>query len=102
MGQSMIILYNPVSSPSKKAVLPMSLLSLGALLEGQEDYRIVDGNLVVDGLTELRQALLQTGANILAVTVMPGPQLSDAVRICKVLKAEFPNLTIVWGGYFPS
>jgi anaerobic magnesium-protoporphyrin IX monomethyl ester cyclase len=98
----MIILYNPVSNPPKKPVLPMSLLSLGALIEGEEEYRIIDGNLVADGLTALRQALRETGAKILGMTVMPGPQLSDAVPICKALKAEFPALTIVWGGYFPS
>ncbi len=98
----MIVLYNPVNSPSKKAVLPMSLLSLGALLEGEEDYLIIDGNLVQDGLAALRQALRETGADVLGLTVMPGPQLSDAVPICKALKAEFPNLIIIWGGYFPS
>ena len=49
-----------------------------------------------------RQALRETGAKILGMTVMPGPQLSDAVPICKALKAEFPGLTIIWGGYFPS
>jgi pyruvate-formate lyase-activating enzyme len=98
----MIILYNPVNSPSKKPVLPMSLLALGALLEGKEDYRIIDGNLVADGLTSLREALRESGAGILGLTVMPGPQLSDAVPICKALKAEFPKLIIVWGGYFPS
>ena len=98
----MIILYNPVNSPSKKAVLPMSLLSLGALLENAEDYLIIDGNLVADGLTALRRAVSETGADILAVSVMPGPQLCDAVPVCKALKAEFPKLTIIWGGYFPS
>jgi radical SAM superfamily enzyme YgiQ (UPF0313 family) len=98
----MIILYNPVSSASKKPVLPMSLLAVGALLEGHEDYRIVDGNLVTDGLTALRQALRETGAGILGMTVMPGPQLTNAVPICKALKAEFPGLVIVWGGYFPT
>src|SRR5215471_11651028 len=98
----MILLYNPVSSPSKKPVLPMSLLSLGALLEGKIDYRIIDGNLVADGLATLRGALRDSGAQVLGMTVMPGPQLSNAVPICKALKAEFPKLTIVWGGYFPS
>ncbi len=98
----MIILYNPVSSASKKPVLPMSLLAVGALLEGDVEYRIVDGNLVPDGLIALRQALRETGAKVLGVTVMPGPQLTNAVPICKVLKAEFPELTIVWGGYFPT
>src|SRR5262245_33535330 len=98
----MIILYNPVNSPSKKAVLPMSLLSLGALLEDVEDYLIIDGNLVADGLATLKHAVSETGADILALSVMPGPQLSDAVPVCKALKAEFPKLTIIWGGYFPS
>jgi len=98
----MILLYNPVSSPPKKPVLPMSLLSLGAQLEGEVEYRIIDGNLVADGLAALRGALRETGANVLGMTVMPGPQLSDAVPICKALKAEFAGLTIVWGGYFPT
>src|SRR5258705_12982504 len=79
LGRSaVIVLYNPVSSASKKPVLPMSLLSLGALLEGVEDYCIVDGNLVADGLSALRDALRATKADILAMTVMPGPQLSNA------------------------
>lgn len=98
----MIILYNPVSSSTKKPVLPMSLLAVGAVLEGHEDYRIVDGNLVADALTALRQALRETGSRILGLTVMPGPQLTNAVPICKALKTEFPELIIVWGGYFPT
>ena len=57
----MIILYNPVSNAQKKPVLPMSLLSLGAMLEGETDYRIVDGNLVPSGLDALRQALRSGG-----------------------------------------
>jgi radical SAM superfamily enzyme YgiQ (UPF0313 family) len=33
---------------------------------------------------------------------MPGPQLINAVEHSKKLKNEFPYLTIIWGGYFPS
>ena len=98
----MIVLYNPVSSASKKPVLPMSLLAIGALIEGEADYRIVDGNLLADGLSALRQVVRETKATILGMTVMPGPQLTNAVPICKALKAEFPHLVIVWGGYFPT
>ncbi len=98
----MIIFYNPVSSASKKPVLPMSLLAIGAVIEEVEDYRIVDGNLVPDGLAALRGAIQETGAHIVCVTVMPGPQLCDVVPVCKALKREFPGLVIVWGGYFPS
>jgi anaerobic magnesium-protoporphyrin IX monomethyl ester cyclase len=96
-----IVLYNPMSSPTRKRILPMSLLALGAVLEGRYDYLIVDGNVVDDPLAALRSAVRE-GANLLAVTVMPGPQLSEAFPHCLALKREFPGLTIVWGGYFPT
>jgi hypothetical protein len=96
-----VILYNPRSNASGKRILPMSLLALGAVLEGKHDYSIVDGNCESDPLSAIREQI-QAGANLLAVTVMPGPQLSQAVPYCRALKAEFPHLTIVWGGYFPT
>jgi radical SAM superfamily enzyme YgiQ (UPF0313 family) len=98
----MIILFNPPSNATRKPVLPMSLLAVGALLDGVHDYRIIDGNLVRDPLEALDQAIGETGADLLAITVMPGPQLSHAVPISRELKARFPSLTIVWGGYFPT
>ena len=33
---------------------------------------------------------------------MPGPQLVSAAKLSKLLKARFPEIPIVWGGYFPS
>ena len=97
-----IILYNPVSSANRKPVVPMSLLALGAVLEGEHDYLIVDGNLEPDPLVTLDRAIDGTGACLLAVTVMPGPQLNHAVPLCRELKVRHPELTIVWGGYFPT
>lgn len=98
----MIILYNPQSSAGRKAILPMSLLAVAALLEGRHRYRIIDGNIVDDGLTALEEAIVNDDVHILGITVMPGPQLSEAVPISKSLKEKFPDLTIVWGGYFPT
>ncbi|MCS7221665.1 MAG: radical SAM protein [Anaerolineae bacterium] len=98
----MLILYNPPSSAGRKPVLPMSLLALGAVLEGEHEYAIIDGNLEPDPLAALDRAVRETGADILGVTVMPGPQLSHAVPQCRQLKAMHPRLTIVWGGYFPT
>jgi anaerobic magnesium-protoporphyrin IX monomethyl ester cyclase len=98
----MLILYNPPSSANRKPILPMSLLAVGALLEGEYTYRIVDGNLAKDPLAALDGAIRETGAEVLGVTVMPGPQLAHAVPVCRELKARFPRLTIVWGGYFPT
>ncbi len=98
----MIILYNPPSNAQRKPILPMSLLALGAVLEGEHDYQIVDGNLVSDPIAALDQVIRETGADILAVTVMPGPQLNAAVPTCRRLKSAHPNLKIIWGGYFPT
>lgn len=98
-----VILYNPVSSASRKPILPLSLLALGAVLEGRHEYVIIDGNLTADPLAEI-SARLAAGDRpaVLAVTVMPGPQLADAVRLCKALRPRYPELFIVWGGYFPT
>ena len=44
----MLILYNPPSNTERKPILPMSLLAFGAVLEGEHDYLILDGNLEPD------------------------------------------------------
>ncbi len=101
MKKPNIILYNPHSNASGKKILPMSLLALGAVLEGRYEFSIVDGNCERDPVAAIR-ARVRDGANVLGVTVMPGPQLARAVPHCRALKKEFPQLTIVWGGYFPT
>ena len=98
----MIILYNPPSSPARKPVLPMSLLALGAVLEGHYEYRIIDANLEDNPLATLLRAIDTDGAHILAVTVMPGPQLMHAVPLCRQIKMLRPQVVIIWGGYFPG
>lgn len=98
----MLVLYNPPSNATRKPVLPMSLLAVGAALEGEREYRIVDGNIVADPVAALDRAIRETGAAVLGVTVMPGPQLADAVPTCREVKRRHPGLTIVWGGYFPT
>ena len=96
-----LILYNPRSSASRKPVLPMSLLAVGAVLEGQREYELVDGNLHDDPLAELASRLdPAAGDVVLGVTVMPGPQLEEAVPLCRELRRRHPSLTVVWGGYF--
>ncbi len=98
----MIILYNPTSNAQRKPVLPMSLLAVGAVLEGEHDYRIVDGNTERDPVEALDRAIRETSADVLAMTVMPGPQLNQAVPLARELKRRHPSLPIVWGGYFPT
>lgn len=97
-----LILYNPPSSTTKKPVLPLSLLALGAVLEGHYDYQIIDGNLEDQPVGTLSEIIRQQKIDILACTVMPGPQLSHAAPLCRTLKERYPHLITVWGGYFPT
>ena len=97
-----VILYNPQSTASRKRILPLSLLALGALIEGRHEYVIVDGNVEPDSLSALDGRVRDWGARVLAMTVMPGPQLSAAVPLARELKRRNPDLIMVWGGYFPT
>jgi radical SAM superfamily enzyme YgiQ (UPF0313 family) len=101
----MILLFNPLSTTPGKQPLPLSVLSLAAVLEGKEPWSLVDGNVVADPAAEIIARLSAATArerSLLAVSVMPGPQLSQAVPVCKAVRAALPDVPIVWGGYFPT
>jgi anaerobic magnesium-protoporphyrin IX monomethyl ester cyclase len=97
----MILLFNPRSARWKHR-LPLSLLSLAAALEGIYEYEIVDGNFETDPVRALAKIIVEKKVRYFGVTVMPGPQLAEAITVTRDLKARFPNLVVVWGGYFPS
>ena len=101
----MIVFFNPLSTTPGKQPLPLSVLSLAAVVDGHEPWSLVDGNLVPDPASEIIARLSAAsgdGLRLLAVTVMPGPQLSQAVPVCKAVRAALPEVAIVWGGYFPT
>jgi radical SAM superfamily enzyme YgiQ (UPF0313 family) len=75
---------------------------LGAVLENKYPYEIIDQNLNKDALQRLDQLAQRREIKYLGVTVMPGPQLFEAIPISKYLKEKYPGLTIIWGGYFAS
>ena len=102
LRKARVVLFNPQNAAVPKPVLPMSLLALGAVLDGTADWVLVDGNLERDPLGAVDQAVREMEADILAITVMPGPQLKQAVPFTRELKARFPRLQTVWGGYFPT
>jgi anaerobic magnesium-protoporphyrin IX monomethyl ester cyclase len=98
----MIVLINPASTPSPRKPLPMSVLAVGSLLEGEFDYTIVDGNLEPDVIGRVTAIAERQPLTAIGMTVMPGPQLSQAVPLSRALKRQFAGVPIVWGGYFPS
>src|SRR6185369_15828675 len=98
----MIVLFNPRAAKTKNRRLPLSVMALGATLEGREDYVIVDGNVEADATAKILALLEESPNALLGVTVMPGPQTKSALPTCKAVKARFPGVKIIWGGYFPS
>src|SRR6266567_507152 len=98
----MIILFNPKATRYRNRRFPLSVLSIAAVLEGREDYEIVDGNLDPHPTETIAALLQQKSVELLAVTVMPGPQTRSAVETCREVRARFPQAPVAWGGYFPS
>lgn len=97
-----ILLYNPISTSPGKQRLPMSLLAIAAMLGDDYDFELIDGNLIADPAAHIIERAQATGAILLGMTVMPGPQLRQAVSVCQQIKRALPQMTILWGGYFPS
>ena len=98
----MILLYYPKLTRPRNRRFPLSVLALAAVLEGRERYEIVDGNLDPDPDTTLARLIETNRIELLGVSVMPGPQMLSAMKSCKAIRARYPHVRIVWGGYFPS
>ncbi len=96
-----IILFNPRSANAKFRV-PNSILNIAASVEGQYPWVIVDGNREQDPLDRIRKLLESGSFRYLGITVMPGPQLKQAIPVSKAIREWFPDIKIIWGGYFPT
>ena len=99
--QKKVLLFNPRSAPSKPRI-PNSVLSIAAGLDGKFGYVIVDGNMETDPLAVICNYLDTGQFGFVGVTCMPGPQLKQAILVSKAIRTYYPNIKIVWGGYFPS
>ena len=72
------------------------------MLEGKEDYVIVDGNADPQPQVTLERLAQKGDVTLLAVSVMPGPQMVAAIPLCREFRLKYPTIPIVWGGYFAS
>ena len=96
-----VLLFNPRAGVHVR-IIPNAILAIAASLEGKFEYVVVDGNQEQDPLKKITD-YLQTGEyGYFASTVMPGPQLKQAIPFTKNIRQQFPDLKIIWGGYFAS
>lgn len=96
-----VLLFNPRSARAKPRI-PNSILSVAGAIEGMFEYVIVDGNLELDPWAKILHYLSQGGFKYFGCTCMPGPQLKQAIPVSKEIRQLFPDITIIWGGYFPA
>lgn len=96
-----ILLFNPRSATYKYRI-PNSVLQVAAALEGRHNWIIVDGNREKDPLNKLLSYLDNNDIKHVGFSVMPGPQLRQAIPFAKKIKELYPHITMIWGGYFAS
>jgi anaerobic magnesium-protoporphyrin IX monomethyl ester cyclase len=97
----MIALVNPQATRWRYRI-PLSVLSIGASLEGRYPYHILDGNLDGEIFASLPTLVREKQIKYVSFTVMPGPQLQQSILLSKMIRATFPTVRIIWGGYFPT
>ncbi|MBA3663411.1 MAG: B12-binding domain-containing radical SAM protein [Bacteroidetes bacterium] len=96
-----VLLFNPRSAKSKPRI-PNSILQVAASIHSKHNYFIVDGNMETDPFEKIKDYFSKNKIDVFGCTVMPGPQLKQAVTVSKQIRSLFPATKIVWGGYFPS
>src|SRR5579872_2125653 len=96
-----VLLFNPRSANGKYRI-PNSVLQVAASIEGSFEWAIVDGNRERDAYEKLASYLRTGQYRYIGITVMPGPQLKEAIPFSKRIREEFPGTVMIWGGYFAT
>lgn len=98
----MILLYHPRATRPQNCRLPLAVLALAAVLEGREEYEIVDGNIEEKPIEKLLHLVDTHQVELIGVSAMPGPQMVAAMEASRRIRELRPLVKIAWGGYFPS
>ncbi|WP_317899337.1 B12-binding domain-containing radical SAM protein [Aurantibacillus circumpalustris] len=99
--KSRVLLFNPRAAKYKPRI-PNSILQVAASIHSTYEWTIVDGNLEKDSWLKIDKYLSTGEYTCFGCSVMPGPQLKEAIPISKKIREKYPAVTIVWGGYFAS
>jgi radical SAM superfamily enzyme YgiQ (UPF0313 family) len=75
---------------------------VAASIHGKRGYAMVDGNLEQDPWIKIKSYLDSGEYGYFGCTVMPGPQLRQAITITLRIRESYPRVKIIWGGYFAS
>jgi len=94
-----IVLFNPIPSTisRRKGVLPLALLSIARGLDA-EKYEIV----IIDEAVESFPEEVVQDALCVGISAMIGYQISSALKLAKRIRALYPKVPLIWGGWHPS
>lgn len=93
-----VVLYNP---DAVFFTMPLGLLAIGSALDPDRyEVLIIDARLEDDPIATATAAA--DGALCVGITVLTGQPIRDALRLSRTLKAKYPDLPIIWGGWHPS
>ena len=85
-----VLLFNPRSASAKYRI-PNSILHIAASIENIFEWVIVDGNRETDPYEKIAGYLAGGSIKYIGFTVMPGPQLKQAIPFSKRIK-KFSSL----------
>jgi len=82
-------------------LLPLELLQIASIPE-QEGYEcvLIDATVHDDYMARLMEAC--DGALLFASSCILGYQITHGAEVARAVRARFPNLPMIWGGWFPS
>lgn len=96
-----VILFNPFAAKNGYRI-PNSILQVAASIQDKYEFVFVDGNREADPWETIKCHLDTGEFKFFGCTVMPGPQLKQAIPFSKKIREEYPKVINIWGGYFAS
>lgn len=101
-----VILFNPAPrsgwQPHRRVELPLNLLYPATpLVHAGYTVSIIDQFADPDWKIKFVDALKERPL-CFCVSSMTGPQIMHALKVCKLVKARYPDVPIIWGGIHAS
>lgn len=88
-----ILIFNPRSAKGKHRI-PNSILQVGASIFGTYEFVFIDGNLEEDPWNKIKSYFDTGEFKYFCSTVMPGPQLKQAIPFTKKIKEQKKKSTL--------
>jgi hypothetical protein len=97
-----ILLFKTRAAMNTSLVFPNSVLQVAASVEGKYEYVVVDVISKMIHGQKLMNYLSSGEFKFFGSTVMPVPQLKQAIPFSKKIKEQYPEIKITWEDIFQA